>query len=235
MKGFWGRIGVAVALVLGATGISTGALAQMTPDAQFIRDMRKQDYGKVLPYLVNGGNPNAREYDSTPAVVVAVDVGDASLLKSLLEFKANPNLFNRSTGETALMRAATQNRLQCAQLLVYYKADIDAADKQGETALIKAVRAKSEDIVGLLVGQGADVELADYTGMTPADHARRMGNQRIVKLLEMKPAPAALAAPATPPIETPSSGEASSGEASSGEASSGEPPAQPAEPAPPAE
>jgi ankyrin repeat protein len=197
------------ALCLSALCLSTTvAMAQMTPDAEFIRNIRKQDYGKILPYLVNGGNVNGREYDGTPALVVAVEIGDASMVKTLLEYKANPDLFNRSSGETALMRAATQNELTCAQLLVYYKADIDAADKQGETALIKAVRAKSEDIVGLLVGSGADVELADYTGMTPLDHARRINNQRIIKILQTPPsAPQAPAAPATPVIEAPAKGE----------------------------
>jgi len=43
------------------------------------------------------------------------------------------------------MRAARDGDLQAAQLLVYYKADLDALDKRGETALIKAVRAKAPD------------------------------------------------------------------------------------------
>jgi ankyrin repeat protein len=206
MTTFWGRLAGRLMVAFAVTCFAAGAAhAQMTPDAEFIRNIRKQDYGKILPYLVNGGNVNGREYDSTPALVVAVGIGDASLVKTLLEYKANPDLFNRSTGETALMRAATQNELTCAQLLVYYKADIDAPDKQGETALIKAVRAKAEDIVALLVSAGADVNLADYTGMTPMDHARRINDPRIMKILQTPPpAPAAPAAPATPVIEAPS-------------------------------
>ncbi|MEN3975493.1 ankyrin repeat domain-containing protein [Emcibacter sp. SYSU 3D8] len=205
MMEYWGRLGGRLMIAVAVLCLSAGAAqAQMTPDAEFIRSIRKHDYGKVLPYLVNGGNPNGREYDSTPALVVAVEIGDPSLVKTLLEYKANPDLFNRSTGETALMRAATQKQLTSAQLLVYYNADLDAPDKQGETALIKAVRAKSEDIVALLVSAGADVTLADYTGMTPSDHARRIGNQRIVKIVETPPAaPATVSAPATPAIDLP--------------------------------
>jgi ankyrin repeat protein len=204
MTSYWGRLGGRLVMTIAVLCFSaTAALAQMTPDAEFIRAIRKQDYNKVLPYLVNGGNPNAREYDSTPALVVAVEIGDQGLVRSLLDYKANPDLFNRSTGETPLMRAATQGDLQSSQLLVFYKADLDAPDKQGETALVKAVRSKSEDIVSLLMQAGADVNLADYTGMTPMDHARRIGNQRIVRLLEMKPAPAAPVLPATPAIEVP--------------------------------
>lgn len=208
MNGYWGRFGGVAVITLSALCLTaTAAEAQMTPDAEFIRNIRKEDYGKILPYLVNGGNVNGREYDSTPALVVAVEIGDASLVKTMLEYKANPDLFNRTTGETALMRAATQNELTCAQLLVYYKADVDAADKQGETALIKAVRAKSEDIVALLVSAGADVNLADYTGMTPEDHARRINNPRILKILQTPPpAPQAPVAPATQVIEAPAKG-----------------------------
>jgi len=205
MTGYWGRLGGRLIVTVAVLCVSAGAaMAQMTPDAEFIRSIRKSDYSKVLPYLVNGGNVNGREFDSTPALMVAVEIGDASLVKTFLEFKANPDLSNRTTGETALMRAATQNELTCAQLLVYYKADIDAPDKQGETALIKAVRAKSEDIVALLVSVGADVNLADYTGMSPIDHARRIGNPRIIKILETPPpAPVAPVAPATPVLEVP--------------------------------
>ena len=206
MTSYWGRLGGRLIMTIAVLCFSaTAALAQMTPDAEFIRAIRKQDYNKVLPYLVNGGNPNAREYDSTPALVVAVEIGDQGLVRSLLEYKANPDLFNRSTGETPLMRAATQGDLQSSQLLVYYKADLDAPDKQGETALIKAVRSKSEEIVSLLMQAGADVDLADYTGMTPMDHAKRIGNPRIVRLLEMKPAPAAPVAPAVAPAIKPPS------------------------------
>ncbi|MGE0665445.1 MAG: ankyrin repeat domain-containing protein [Sphingomonadales bacterium] len=199
----WGRLGGRLVVTLAALLFSaTAATAQMTPDAEFIRNIRKQNYGEILPYLVNGGNVNGREFDSTPALVVAVEIGDASMVKTLLEYKANPNLFNRSTGETALMTAARQNELTCAQLLVYYKADLDLGDKQGETALIKAVRAKSEDIVALLVASGADTGLADYTGMTPEDYARRSNLPRIVKILQTPPpAPQAPAAPETQAIE----------------------------------
>jgi ankyrin repeat protein len=189
MNGVRGRLGTRLLLAVVALCFSAAAAsAQMTSDAEFIRNIRKQAYGEILSYLVNGGNPNAREFDSTPALLVAVEIGDAGLVRTLLEYKANPDLFNRNSGETALMRAATQSDLSAAQLLVYFKADANLSDKQGETALIKAVRAKSADIVGLLVQAGADVELADYTGMTPLDHAERLGNQRIVKLLQTKPA-----------------------------------------------
>jgi len=200
MTGHWGRLGGGLIVTIAVLCLSAAAAtAQMTPDADFIRNIRKHNYGEILPYLVNGGNVNGREFDGTPALVVAVEIGDASLVKTFLEYKANPDLFNRSTGETALMRAATQSDLTCAQLLVYYNADMDMPDKQGETALIKATRAKAEDIVALLVSAGADVNLADYTGMTSVDHARRTNNQRIVKILETPPsAPAPPPAPATP-------------------------------------
>ena len=199
MTGYWGRLGGGLIVTVAVLWLSAGAaMAQLTPDADFIRNIRKQNYGEILPYLVNGGNVNGREFDGTPALVVAVEIGDASLVKTMLEYKANPDLFNRSTGETALIRAATRNDLTSAQLLVYYNADLDMPDKQGETALIKATRAKAEDIVALLVSAGADVNLADYTGLTPVDHARRTNNQRIVKFLETPPP-----APATPVIEAP--------------------------------
>jgi ankyrin repeat protein len=190
MTKLWGRTGGALLLALSVICFTAGDVAaQLTSDAEFIRNLRRQNYSEVMPYLVNGGNPNAREHDGTPALVVAVEIGDASLVRTLLDYKANPDLYNRSTGETALMRAARQGDTQSASLLVYYKADVNAIDNRGETALIKAVRAKAADIVELLVKSGADVELADYTGSTPLDYARRINSPRIVRLLENPPSP----------------------------------------------
>lgn len=160
------------------------ALAQMPPDEQFIRDIRDRNYAESMPYLVNGGNPNAREFKGSPALLVAAEVNDAAMVRSLLEYGANPNIAHRETGETALMRGATKGNEDIIRLLVFFKADLDAPDESGETALIKAVRGSHAGVVRLLLDGGADPALADYTGQTPYDHARRGRSRQIVTILQ---------------------------------------------------
>ena len=107
------------------------AQAQMPPDEQFIRNIRDRNYAESMPYLVNGGNPNAREFKGTPALVVAAEVDDASMVRSLLEYGANPDITNRANGETALMRGATKGNEDIVRLLIFFKADLDAPDNGG--------------------------------------------------------------------------------------------------------
>lgn len=176
------RLGIAGLLVMMIS--LPVALAQMPPDEQFIRNIRDRNYAESMPYLVNGGNPNAREFSGTPALLVAAEVNDASMVRSLLEYGANPDIADRQTDETALMRGATKGNEDITRLLIFFKADLDAPDSSGETALIKAVRAGHAGVVRLLVANGADPQLADYTGQTPYDHARRGRNRQIVTILQ---------------------------------------------------
>jgi uncharacterized protein len=157
--------------------------AQMPADTQFIKNVRERNYGESMPYLVNGGTPNARDYDDVPALFVAAEIDDASMVRSLLEYGANPNIANKSTGETALMRGATKGNIDIIALLIYTEADLDQLDNGGETALIKAVRAGKPDIVRLLLEAGADHELSDYTGQTPLDHAIRGRDRRVEAIM----------------------------------------------------
>ena len=159
------------------------AQAQMPADTEFIKNVRERNYGESMPYLVNGGTPNARDYDDVPALFVAAEIDDASMVRSLLEYGANPNITNKSTGETALMRGATKGNIDIIALMIYVEADLDQPDNGGETALIKAVRAGKPEVVRLLVEAGADMELADYTGQTPLDHAVRGRNRRVETIL----------------------------------------------------
>lgn len=160
------------------------AFAQLRPESKFIKDIRDRDYAASYSYLLNGGNPNARDYDGVPALVVAAEMGDISVVNTLLKNGANPDITDREAGDTALVRAAGRGSFEIVRLLFAYDADLDLEDKSGETPLIKAVRAGHLEVVKFLVENKADLELTDYAGLTAYDHAKNGRSRRILTAFE---------------------------------------------------
>lgn len=85
-------------------------------------------------------------------------------------------------GQTALLRALSQNETQEAQSLLAQGANINVADKQGETPLMEAIEHGSSLIVPLLE-KGADPNIVIASGLTPLQQAVRNNNVALVRLL----------------------------------------------------
>lgn len=131
-----------------------------------------------------GESVNSRSRRGTPAILIAAQSNNLSVLRFLLEKQANPDLFDRSTGRTALIAAAQAGQDNMVRMLLEHKADPDRQDRQGETALMKAARVGAADVVQTLLASGLDVNLTDYAGNTALWHARAAHNARIIKMIE---------------------------------------------------
>lgn len=177
------KLGLTALTLICAIAIAP-ANAQIRPDSKFIKNIRDKDYGAAYSYLLNGGNPNARDYDGSPALFVAADIQDRSMVNELLKLGANPDIVDRVSGETALMRSAARGNAFIVELILAYEAEIDVDDGNGETALIKAVQGGYLNVVKLLLGENADIEFADYAGLSALDYARQGRDRRILKLIE---------------------------------------------------
>ena len=110
-----------------------------------------------------------------------ISVGDAALIKSLLDEGADINA--KDNGLTLLMKAATEGYLKTAKLLIDKKADIDASSNEGGTALIAASMFGYIKIVELLVNAGANTKLKNNMGYTADMYAKENGYTNIVLLL----------------------------------------------------
>lgn len=155
------------------------AYGQMPADTQFVQDIRDHKYADTMAYLVNGGTPNARDYNDIPAIVAAASVGDAGMVKELLKYGAIPDLAVKGTGMTALMQGAMRGDVMVIAVLATSGATLDLPDDLGETALIKAVKEGRRTIVRHLLDAGADPELTDYSGYSAYDHAQRSRDNQI--------------------------------------------------------
>jgi len=171
-------------VALGVVFLAQPSQAQMPADTQFLEDIRDRKYADTMSYLVNGGTPNARDYNGIPAIVAAARIGDAGMVKELIKYGGNPDMSDKRTGVTALMEGAARGNIYVVAVLVTDEADIAMQDDLGETALIKAVKEGRREIVKQLIDVGADPYMTDYTGYSAYEHAMRSRDMRMKNLMK---------------------------------------------------
>lgn len=159
------------------------AKAQFSETWEFLKAVEEDNRSEILDRHRNGANINATNGDGLPAIIIAADQGNVSLMRFILDLGVNINGREESRRETALMRRAELGDFESAHFLVENGADVNLKDKGGETALMKAARARKSMIVRLLLDAGADVNDADYTGRTALDYAQAARARGIVRLL----------------------------------------------------
>lgn len=160
------------------------AVAQFSPTFQFMQALKKKDYYELKSNVLKGANVNARDDDGTPALVLAAGMGEASIVRFLIEQGAHVDASGSKTKETALMRAAGNGDKFSTAVLLYFGADPNLSDKLGQTALMKAVLAGNIEVIELLTQAKADLHAEDNTGHTALDYALRGRRNAIVKTLK---------------------------------------------------
>ena len=127
------------------------------------------------------------------ALMAAAYYGHKSVVKSLLEAGANPNILSDDEGlgkgMTALMLSAgsffASNRQAIAKLLIANGADINQQGLCGKTAIVYAALAGSgyRDCVETLIAAGADLDLRDDRGHTVLTMVAAAENYQMLNLL----------------------------------------------------
>lgn len=112
-------------------------------------------------------DPKVRQiiHDATARANNFVSTGDAAQVKSLIDSNTNVNWKN-DKGETALIRASLEGRLDAAQVLLAAGADVNAKNNFGETALMWSSRHGHLEIVRILLAAKADANAKDKDGNT---------------------------------------------------------------------
>lgn len=144
---------------------------------------------KVVNYLLaQGAEPNIADRNGFTALYSAAgsDYG-VSAAEALLKRGANPNAKNVQ-GRTALHQAASQGALKIIELLLAYKADVNAKDNGGYTPLYGAISYGAGKggigIVEVLIKSGANVNVKNENeGETPLHKAISRKDIEVVKLL----------------------------------------------------
>ena len=77
--------------------------------------------------LKHGGDPNAKDSDGVPALVMAADSGHTRTVRAMLQHLVHLDLnASRPDGRTALHRAAYGGQVEAVRVLVQLGADVHA-------------------------------------------------------------------------------------------------------------
>jgi ankyrin repeat protein len=138
--------------------------------------------------LQNGGNPNLRDDEGTPLLILAVNAGKPDILESILRYRVSVDARRQSGYQsTALMETALRNNKEAARLLLSRGAGVNLRDSTGDTALHWAAFYGSLEIARLLCENGASTAIAGRQG-TSLDVALWQFNDAVAEYLAAKDA-----------------------------------------------
>jgi ankyrin repeat protein len=141
-----------------ALALSLAVLAQTPSTSELLLAVTKGDAAEIARLVDAGADPNARDEEGNPALLLGVDRG-TDVVRALLSRGAEVDATN-DDGETPLIRAA-QGNVEIVRLLLDAGADVSHRDALGLSALTVAKEAGADVVVGLLRDRGAKESLED--------------------------------------------------------------------------
>ena len=117
-------------------------------------------------------------------LLIAISNLNYGITDLLLKFGANPNLVQEDNGTSPLHTAALNGISWLGEILLEYKANINALDNEGATPLILAVRGHHREFISMLLRRGADIENVDNLGKKAIDYAKDWGTKELIDMLE---------------------------------------------------
>lgn len=136
----------------------------------------------ISKLIKQGADVNAKIY-GTPLLSMAIQRGNADLIKVLLDAGADVN--SAAQNETPLMSAVRNPAM--LRLLLEHKANPNLADANGNTPLFAAIRSHSIEAVQILLDAGANASSVTGNTGTALHVAAQMGDAQIVGLLLKRP------------------------------------------------
>jgi ankyrin repeat protein len=148
-----------------------------------------RDVKAVRLLLAAGLSPGLRNEQGRPPLWVAIEAGDAEMVKALLAAGANANDPGASVdksmeyGDTLVMRAVDGGNPEILKALVAAKADVNKGNAYGVNGLMSAAMQGRAELVGILVKAGANVNARDKNGTPALYSAVQGGNPEVVRIL----------------------------------------------------
>jgi ankyrin repeat protein len=132
------------------------------------------------PVTPDYSSPTAKKW---PALVEALQNGNADVLKGLIEEGINVNIVR--DGASPLMLAASKGQTEIAEILLQAGVNINAVNDDGWTALHKAAFDQAETgIVELLLQSGIDSEAKNKSGKAALSIAEEKGHRDIARVIK---------------------------------------------------
>lgn len=174
-------------------------------NSALITAVEKGDVSTVQSLLTPDADPNAKNKDGMPLLIIAATADyrnedRSAILRALLGKGADVNAKDKD-GNTALLEASFMGRTSDVVALLDNGADVNATNKHGYTALMLALQgidvaeqksllgrrmASKQDytvVVRSLSANGANVNAKDNNGSTALIRAVQVGDAKITSLL----------------------------------------------------
>jgi ankyrin repeat protein len=142
-----------------------------------------------------GATVNVVDKNGLTPLLWAASTGDPRTVELLIARKADLAAADNLTGDTALMRAVRNGKVESVKALIAAKAAIDARNRQDMTPWLIAAANGRVDKMQALKDAGADTAAKDKRGWNAVDHARNRSDgsrAEVLKYLEqdlgLKPA-----------------------------------------------
>ena len=147
---------------------------------------------QVQQLIASGVDVNAIGSCNRTALSLAIQSGKISVIQTLLEAGADPNLPDETDDGLAdsspLMEAASTffatNRGEMVRLLIQRGANVNQQENKGQTALMQALAYSDLDAIAALIEAGANLDIQDNDGNTALMTAELRENTTVANLLK---------------------------------------------------
>jgi ankyrin repeat protein len=133
--------------------------------------------------LEQGVDVDARDVDGGTSLQWAAWYGYSGIVSILLDYGADVNAADHTSGRRALHEAAEHGHLETLKLLLVRGAEVDARDRWSWTPLHRAATQGGWRVVEVLLQHGADVNAKTSDRKGPLDLARQTGQLETIPLL----------------------------------------------------
>ncbi len=120
--------------------------------------IRQKAYDSLVFLIDCGLDINQKNHFSDTPLHVAAYLGDAFMVKLLLQKRADLDAMNKKR-QTPLMQAALKGDLECVKALVKKGAKLNLYDNEGNHALMYAVKSKKLKVVDYLIDSKAPLHV----------------------------------------------------------------------------
>jgi hypothetical protein len=126
---------------------------------QLVTAIEKNSISQLRLFLDSGENPNTVSLNSNP-LIRATLLNNYKIVKLLLEYNANPNLYDLAK-TTPLHIAARKGNIEIVKILLKYNANPNLQDFSGFTSLLRAISNQNTEVAKLLLANQANINIAN--------------------------------------------------------------------------
>lgn len=145
------------------------------------------NYFNIIKFLIeNGAEVNIQDINLETPLHLACDKNSLEIAKYLLEHGAYVNVKTKEYETTPLLFAIKNKNLHIIQLLLDYKADVNATNIYGTTPLMLAIFEKNIHVCELLLKANANINIVhkNYYNLTALEIAYDEKATKIIHLLK---------------------------------------------------